>query len=181
MIIFYVLKSSDALLCIFQLPEYTFLDLGVLSDRNLASRSQNRPKWAQKDKPSFYSWIAVSGWPTGPTHRYFLHLDSIRIIQDGESGCDKCVTSCLSHNCHTIVTSVFVHPAVRKLRKLSCETEVNTMLTQRADWIRFWLLWDRIPLQNVWQAACHTIVTLCHIDLVHSEVGNIKNNIVPVK
>ena len=90
----------------------------------------------------------MSGWPTGPTHRYFLHLDSIRIIHGGESGCDKCVTNVWQAACHTLVTqlvtSVFVHPAVRKLRKLICETQINNTSTQQAGWIRFSLPWDRI-------------------------------------
>ena len=69
--------------------------------------AQNRSKRAQKAKPSFYRWFAVSGWPTGHTHRYFLPLDSIGTFRDGESGCDKCVTKVwqifvthLSHMCH---------------------------------------------------------------------------------
>ena len=81
--------------------------------------------------------------------------------------CDKF----LSHICHTCVTSDFVHPEARNLRKQNCTIEIDTVLAQCVVWIRFWLLWDRIPLQNVWQ----TFVTVCHKfvtpNLVHSEVG----------
>ena len=136
--------------------------------------AQNRSKRAQKAKPSFYRWFAVSGWPTGHTHRYFLPLDSIGTFRDGESGCDKCVTKVwqifvthLSHMCRIGFRASWGE----KLQKQNCTIEIDTMLTQRAVWIWFWLLWDRIPLQNVWQ----TFVTVCHKfvtpNLVHSEVG----------
>ena len=65
---------------------------------------QNRSKRAQKAKPSFCRGFAVSGWPSGPTHRYVLPLDLIGTYRDGESGCDKCVTNVCQTFCHTFVT-----------------------------------------------------------------------------
>ena len=55
--------------------------------------------------------------------------------------CDKLWQASLSHICHI----GFRLPWGEKLRKLNWEIEFNTIPTQRAVWIRFWLLWVRIP------------------------------------
>ena len=61
--------------------------------------------WSPRDS------FEVSVWPIGPTHRYFLHLDSIGTFGDGESGCDKLACHSLSHICHTLVTARFSIPS----------------------------------------------------------------------
>ena len=89
--------------------------------------AQNRSKRAHKTKTSFYRWFAVSGWPTGHTHRYFLPLDSIGTFRDGESGCDKCVTNVWQTFCHTFVTHLS-HRISSALRWKTSKTKLRNRI-----------------------------------------------------
>ena len=66
MIIFDVLKSSDALLYIFQLHNLAGLDFGVLSDRNLASRAQNGKNELKKINQASTAGLRCLGDPPDP-------------------------------------------------------------------------------------------------------------------
>ena len=123
----------------------------------------------------------MSGWPSGPTHRYVLPLDSIGTFRDGESGCDKCVTNFLSHICHTLVTSDFVHPEVRNfknkiVRSKSILCSHNVLFGFGSSC--FEIEYHCKMCDKLFVTVCHRFVTP---NLVHSEVGKIKNNIVSPK
>ena len=54
----------------------------------------------------------MSGWPTGVTHRYFLHLDSIEVFRNAIPACNKPCNKFITENYYIvskIITSGFVH------------------------------------------------------------------------
>ena len=74
--------------------------------------------------------------------------------------CDKLFVTHLSHIGH-----IGFRPSWgEKLQKQNCTIEIDTMLTQCVVWIWFRLLWDRIPLQNVWQTVWHSLAHIWHTE-----------------
>ena len=127
----------------------------------------------------------MSGWPSGPTHRYVLPLDSIGTFRDGESGCDKCVTNVCQTFCHTFVThwshrissilrrGIFENKIVRS-KSILCSHNVLFGFGSGCFEIEYHCKMCDKQFGTVW----HTFGTP---NLVHSEVWKIKNNIVSPK
>ena len=79
-----------------------------MPDRNLASQDQIAPKRAQKAKPSIYWWFGVSGWSTGVTHRYFLHLDSTRLSRNVIPACNKPCNKFITENYYISLKNYYI-------------------------------------------------------------------------